>query len=311
MPDDTPSMLIVGAGAIGAVFGSALARQGARVAVVCRSDFDVVSREGYNIRSPLLGDHQFRPAQVLREVADCATAPDYLILTVKVLRDVDRVALIRPAVGPHTVIVLIQNGIDIEAEIAAAFPRNELLSSLAFIAVGRTAQAQIHHQSAGSLILGCYPAGITPAARRLAALFEASGIGCQLTENVVAARWQKAVWNATFNPISIMGGVLDTAMMLKTADDRAFVRQAMQEVSAVAAAAGHPVPPKLIDQMIAGTLAMPAYKTSMAQDYENSRPMEIEAILGNAVRAGRKNNVAMPALESIYALARMIEGAKS
>jgi 2-dehydropantoate 2-reductase len=292
------------------LFGSALARQGARVSVVCRSDFDVVSRSGYDIRSPLLGDHHFQPAGVLRDVADCTTAPDYLLLTVKVLRNVDRAALIRPAVGPHTVIVLIENGMDIEAEIAAAFPDNELLSALAFVAVGRTAQGAIHHQSSGSLILGRYPDGITPAARKLAALFEAGKVGCSLTENVVGARWQKAVWNATFNPISIMGGVLDTAAILKTPEDQAFVRKAMEEVCAIAAAAGHPQHPKLIDQMIGHTVKMPAYKTSMALDYENNRPMEIEAILGNTVRAGRKLNVAMPALESIYALACMIERAR-
>jgi 2-dehydropantoate 2-reductase len=310
MQGESPSILIVGAGAVGALFGSALARQGARVAVVCRSDFDVVSRQGYNIRSPLLGDHLFRPASVLREVADCATAPDYLILTVKVLPEVDRAALIRPAVGPRTVIVLIENGVDIEPDIAAAFPDNELLSSLAFVGVGRTAPGEIHHQTSGWLILGQYPSGITPATQKLAALFEASGVGCKLTENVIGARWQKAVWNATFNPISIMGGVLDTAMMLKTPEDQAFVRQAMQEVCAAAAAAGHPQHPALIEQMIGSTHSMPAYKTSMALDYENNRPMEIEAILGNTVRAGRKYNVPMPALESIYALARMIQGAR-
>ena len=55
-----------------------------------------------------------------------------------------------------------------------------------------------------------------------------------MTENVVGARWQKAVWNATFNPISIMGGVLDTAAMLRTEAEQAFVRRAMQEVCDVA-----------------------------------------------------------------------------
>ena len=304
------TILIVGAGAIGAFFGSALARQGAQVSVVCRSDYAAVLRDGYRIRSPLLGDHQFRPHQVLREVADCKEPPDYLILTVKVLPGVDRAALIRPAVGPRTVILLIENGIDIEAEIADAFPENELLSSLAFVAIGRSGQGDIHHQSSGSLILGPYPQGATPAAQRIAAMFEASGIGCKVTEDVIAARWQKAVWNTVFNPISILGGALDTAAMLRTPEDQAFIRQCMQEVCAIAAATGHPMHPKLVEQMIAGTRAMPAYKTSMAQDYENGRPMEIEAILGNTVRAGRKLGVAMPALESVYALARMVEGAR-
>lgn len=311
MQNDSPSVLVVGAGAVGAFYGSALARQGARVTVVCRSDFAAVSSEGYHIRSPLLGDHQFRPAGVLRDAGDCQAAPDYLVLAVKVLDGTDRVALLRPAVGPKTVVVLIENGVDIEMPIAAAFPDNELLSCLAFIAVTRRGNGEIHHQSAGWLTMGCYPAGITPAARKLAELLEASGVNCRLTQDVIGARWQKAVWNASFNPISIMGGVLDTAMMLATPDAQAFVRQTMQEICAVAGAEGHPQSPKLIEQLIQGTLAMPAYKTSMAIDYENGRSMEIEAILGNVVRAGRKHGVAMPALESLYALAGMIQRAKA
>lgn len=306
-----PSILIVGAGAVGALFGSALARQGAQVSVVCRSDFGIVKREGYDIVSPLLGNHRFHPHQVYREVADCKTPPDYLILTVKVLAEVDRAALIRPAVGPQTVIVLIENGIDIEAEIATAFPDNELLSALAIVAVGRGEHGKVHHQSMGSLTLGRYPGGASPAADRLGGLFNASGIGCKVTDNVVSARWQKAVWNATFNSISIMGGVLDTSVMLGTDDSRGFIRRAMEEVCAVAAAAGHPMHPKLPDQMLATTLELPPYKTSMALDYENGRSMEIEAILGNTVRAARKHGVTTPILESLYALAKMIEAKSS
>lgn len=301
------SILIVGAGAVGALFGSALARQGAQVSVVCRSAYDVVSREGYDIVSPLLGNHRFRPHQVFRDVAQCKTPPDFLILTVKVLEGVDRAALIRPAVGPGTVIVLIENGVDIEAEIAAAFPDNELLSGLAHIGIGRSAPGKVHHQSLGQLNLGRYPGGASAAADRLAALLDAAGIGCKVTDNVVGARWQKAVWNATFNPISITGGMLDTAVMLGTPESTAFIRRAMEEVCAVAAAAGHPMHPKLIEQLIGGTKAIAPYLTSMAQDYRAGRAMEIEAILGNTVRAARKHGVSTPILETLYALAKMIE----
>ena len=302
------NVLVVGAGAVGALFGSALARQGARVSVVCRSDYDAVSRDGYDIRSKSFGDHRFRPDQVYRNVADCREPPDYLLLTSKVLENVDRAALIRPAVGPRTVIVLIQNGVDIEPPVAEAFPDNELLSSLAFVAVGRGAPGQVNHLSLGSLILGRYPAGVTPAAQAIAAAFEAGKVPCKLTENVIGARWQKAVWNAVFNPISILGGVLDTNAMLRTDAEVEFARRAMQEVCDVAQAAGHPQSPSLIEQMLATTRAMPAYKTSMALDYENGRPMEIEAILGNTVRAARKVGVATPNLDAIYALSKMVAG---
>ncbi len=306
MPNEAPAILIIGAGAVGALFGSALARQGANVSVVCRSDYDIVSRNGYTIRSELLGNHVFRPAHTYRDVTECTTPPDYVLLTVKVLPEVDRTALLRPVVGPNTTIVLIQNGVDIEAEIAAAFPRNELLSSLAFVGVGRGAPGEVNHQMLGSLVLGRYPTGIGAAAERLAGLFVASGVPCKLTDAVVGARWQKAVWNAPFNPISILGGVLDTAAMLRTDDDRAFIRKAMQEVCDAAAAAGHPQSPKIVDAMIATTLQMPAYKTSMALDYEQGRPMEIEAILGNIVRSARANGVATPTLDAIYAIAKMV-----
>jgi 2-dehydropantoate 2-reductase len=234
-----------------------------------------------------------------------------VILTVKVLPEVDRAALIRPAVGPRTVIVLIENGVDIEPDIAAAFPDNELLSGLAFVAIVHSAQGEIRHQSAGPLTLGRYPRGVTPAAQRIATMLEASGIRCTLAEDLVAARWQKAVWNTVFNPISILGGVLDTAMMLRTTEDREFIRRTMQEVCDIAAADGRPMNPKLIERYIADTHAIPAYKTSMAQDHENGRPLEIEAIIGNAVRAGRRLGVAMPSLEAVYALARMVAGSQS
>jgi 2-dehydropantoate 2-reductase len=305
------AILVVGAGAVGALFGSALARGGAEVSVVCRSDYGVVKREGYDITSPLLGNHRFQPHQVYREVTDCEPPPDYLMLTVKVLDGVDRAALIRPAVGPKTVIVLVENGIDIEAEIAGAFPGNEVLSGLAIVGVGRGGPGKINHQSVGSLNLGRYPGGASAAAEQFAALLTAGGIAAKVTDDVVSARWQKAVWNATFNPISIMGGVLDTAAMLETDESRAFVRSAMQEVCSVAAAAGHPQHPKLIDQMMAITREMAAYKTSMALDYENGRPMEIEAILGNTVRAARRHSVATPILDALYALAKMIEAKAS
>jgi 2-dehydropantoate 2-reductase len=138
-------------------------------------------------------------------------------------------------------------------------------------------------------------------------LFNGAGIGCKLTEDVVSARWQKAVWNASFNPISITGGVVDSAAILGTEESTAFVRRAMEEVCAVAAAAGYPMPPKLIEQLISTTRAIPPYYTSMAQDYQNGRPMEIEAILGNTVRAARTHGVSTPILETVYALAKLVE----
>lgn len=85
------------------------------------------------------------------------------------------------------------------------------------------------------------------------------------------------------------------------------MRRAMKEVCDVAASSAHLLPPALVDQFIAGTAKAPPYKTSMALDYENGRPMEIEVVLGNTVRAGQRAGVPIPVLETLYALARMVD----
>ena len=299
--------LVVGAGAIGSFYGAILQRQGVAVSVVCRSDYEVVVADGFRIKSPL-GDLDYRP-QVVRHASEVAQAPDYLLLCVKVLDDVDRVALIRDAVGPDTTIVLIENGVEIEGEIAEAFPGNTIISALAFIAVSRSAPGVVEHHAYGHLVMGGYPRGVPETTERLVALFEAGGVNCTLTDDVVTARWEKCVWNGPFNPASVAGGGLDTGAMLGHDEGEAMIRRAMAEVCAIAAACGHPQREGLIDDHIAGTRKMPPYKTSMALDFENGREMEVEAILGNTVRAARREQVPAPTLEALYGLLKMIQTA--
>jgi 2-dehydropantoate 2-reductase len=304
----TTRVLVVGAGAIGSFYGALLQSHGADVSVVCRSELEAVRKDGFHIESKRLGDRVFRPTQTLAAVTDYQGGPpDFLLLSVKVVEGTDRVAMIRDAVGPRTAIVLIENGVEIEEEIAEAFPDNDLISVLAFVQVSRVAPGKVKHYAYGDLTFGNYPSGLSDRSRHLAAMLDSGGIRCTLTENVVTARWQKCLWNAVFNPISVLGGALDTGHILSGAEGEAFVRTAMREVCAVAAATGHPLPETLIDQYIDGTRKAPPYKTSMALDYENKRPMETEVILGNAVRAGRREGVVIPAMESLYALMKMVE----
>lgn len=301
-------VLVVGAGAIGSFYGAALQAGGADVSVVCRSEYETVRQHGYEIASKRFGDRVFRPSQTLRSIADyLGGAPDFLVLCVKVTEGIDRVALIRDAVGPDTAIVLIENGIEIEEEIARAFPRNVLISALAFVQVSRTAPGKVRHHALGDLSFGDFPSGLSGRSTQFAKLLEGGGIKCALTDDVVTARWQKCVWNAVFNPASVLGGVLDTDDMLGMPDGASFAERAMREVCAIAAAAGHPLSPNLPGQYIEGTRKTPPYKTSMALDAENGRAMETEVILGNAVRAGRREKVAIPILETLYALLKMVE----
>ena len=301
-----PRVLVVGAGAIGALYGGMLARAGAEVSVVCRSDHDAVAAGGYDIRTQW-GDFVFRPARVLRAAAEVSAMPDYVLLAVKTVRGLDRPALIRAAVGPQTVIALVGNGIGIEQEVADAFPRNELVSVLAFVAASRTGPASVRHHALGRLAMGLYPHGVSAATRQLADLFAQAGVPCEVQPQIAASRWLKNLWNIAFNPMSVLGGAMDTRAILAPAEGTELVRRVMREAAAVAAANGHPIADQVIEDTIASTRAQAPYKTSMALDFEAGRPLEIEPILGNVVRSARAHGVPVPALEALYALLRMVE----
>lgn len=298
-------VLIVGAGAIGGFYGGLLAKAGADVSVVCRSDYDAVKHYGYRIDSCALGNWQFMPNQVLRHASEYQGQPDYLILCTKVTADIDRVALIRDAVAPHTAIVLIQNGVEIEQELQQAFPNNLLISGLAFICCNRLAPGEISHLAYGKLILGNLSDGHEPKALYLRDLFLRAGIECENSDDIIASRWQKCVWNAPFNPLSVLSGGLATQAILQNQEN--FVRRVMQEVCSIAEACGHPLPADIVENHIALTRDMPPYKTSMLLDFERGHTMETEAILGNAVRAAQRQGVDCPCLQSLYVLMQLRE----
>lgn len=298
------NVLVIGSGAIACFYGALLAKAGASVSFVARSDLGHIRQHGVRVHGKI-GEIQFAPHQVVADAAELEMKPDYVLLCVKVVPDCDRVALLRHAVGPDTAIVLIANGIDIEQEIAEAFPSTELISGLAFICVTRTSPGQIHHQAYGRLALGNYPRGASDKALRLCQAFESAGIPCVPSEDVSTARWQKCVWNAAFSPLSVLSGGLGTSQILDTQGP--FVRAIMREVCALAAATGHTLPGDIIQRNVDSTAQMPSYKTSMLLDFEAGRPMETEAILGNAVRVGLRLGVPIPHLESIYALMKLRE----
>jgi len=301
-----PSVLVVGAGAIGGFYGGKLAQAGAHVSTVCRSDYDIVKDRGFEIKSRL-GDFHFMPEKVIHDAGEYGGYADYVLVGLKVLPQVNMPELVRPAVGPQTAIVLIQNGVEIEGPVAGAFPGNEIISGMAFICVSRPAPGIIHHQDFGRLTIGNYPTGISERTKALGELFEAAGVTCQLTEDAVTARWQKLVWNAPFNPISVLGNGVDTRAMLESEESTKLIGEVMEEVCRISKAAGHPLPPSIVRRNIDDTRAMTPYKTSMLLDHEAKRPMEVEAIVGNAVRAARRENVSVPHLETLYALLQLVD----
>ncbi len=299
-------VLIVGAGGIGAYFGGRLAQSGMDVSVLCRSNYEQVKKDGFNIKS-IAGDFSFKPAGVYRSCSEYPDTADYLIVTTKVLPDIDVVKIIKDAVKPGTMIVLIQNGIEIEQEISEAFPDNELVSSIAYIGVFQLEHGEIEHQAAGRLKMGVYKGGASEKLNLLASNFNKINVECEVVEDIEFFRWVKLVWNTPYNPVSVLAGGVDTKVISETKALEDLCADLMKEVCAVAKSRGIHLPDDIVQKNLEYTRGFPPYKTSMLLDFENKRPLEVEAIVGNVVRIANEEQVAVPRLEAVYALLTSVD----
>lgn len=298
-------ILIIGAGAIGSFYGAILDKAGADVAVVCRSDYQTVKQNGYLIRSKDLGNWTFRPSQVVKSAAEYQGQADYIILCSKIIPEINRIEIIQAAVKEKTSIVFIQNGVEIEQELLDAFPDNEIISGLAFICCNRLSPGVTDHLAYGKLTLGSLNKVSTHSSKtqHLSNLINQTGIESIVSDQIISSRWLKCLWNASFNPLSVLSGGLSTQEILST--EETLIRNIMQEVCSIAKANGHKLPADSIDINIQNTYAMPPYKTSMLLDYENHRTMEIEAVLGNTITAAKRYQVPCPIIETLYALLKL------
>lgn len=304
-PGNAPPLriLTIGTGAVGGFYSAQLARAGADVSLLCRSDYEVVARQGLLIRHGQ-ESFQFKPTRVIRQADAYPGQPDILFIALKALPEIATADLIAPAVGPNTVLFLLQNGIGVEEPLVRAFPDNPCLSGLAFTCLNRTAPGEIRHLDYGRLVIGCYPRGESAVAHALAALFQSAGVPCRVTAQVVAERWRKLVWNAPYNPLSVLGKAT-TREIMEQPESARLARQVMMEVVAIAAAEGYPMALTVVERNLQETLKMAPYRTSMLLDYLAGRPLETEAILGVPLALARRHGIEAPCMTTLHALLRL------
>ena len=300
--------LLIGAGGVGVYFCGRAALGGTRLEVVVHSASDEIAAHGYQVRS-VAGDFVLRPEKVLTSAAECSPDIDAVILATKVLPELDRVKLLAPAamLPSRPPIVLIQNGVGIEREIAEAFPDNEILSVIAYIGVRREAPNRIVHQGAGRLIMGKFASSDTTTAETIASEFRRGGVECKVTADIALERWRKLLWNLPFNSVSVLSGGLDTRQMCDGGRVEKLCLSLMREVIAVANAVGVPLTEEMAQQQLAYTRDFPAYLTSMYQDFAVGRPLEVEAVVGNALAIACRRGVDAPLMMCCAKLLRQAD----
>jgi len=299
-------VLVIGAGAIGSLYGAKLAQAGAQVSIWVRSDAELIKNSGIKIISRTTSGNEetiFHPHQVLNNLSAESINYDYILIATKALPDIDLCALVGDVIQPQTKIILIQNGIHIEEQLANNYPQHEIISIVAFVAVSRIKAGVVYHQDYGKIIIGAYRKNyLSEAVKELGELWQKAGIEVIFTTNILLERWKKLVWNCAFNPLSVIAGKKNTQELLENPLNRDLIIKIMQEICILARADNCELPTDVIEKNLLATEKMKPYKTSMLLDFEANRPMEIEAILGNVVRFAEDKSIPIPYLSTIYAI---------
>jgi len=294
------TFVTIGMGAIGSLYSSRISSGLTEFHCVTRLETDLVKKQSILIQNPDDTQTIFSPDFVYNSTKEVKIQPDYIIIATKVLPSINLIPDLKKLVGPTTAIVLLQNGINIEAPYISAFPKTEIISGLAFVCVSKIAPAIIHHQDYGRLIIGKYPQGNSAKLDRLVEFFNHHKNCCKASAFIVQERYKKLLWNASFNPLSVIYGGLSTKEVLDMPQMPAYIEEIMKEVALIANSNGGNLSLGDIKKNISDTLKMKPYKTSMCLDWEKNKPLEKEAILGNLLAIAKSINKKIPHIEALY-----------
>ncbi len=308
--------LIAGAGAIGAYIGARMAQAGYDVTLFARGPhLRAMKEHGVQVKASD-GDFVARPriAGSLVEVGPV----DVIFLGVKAHGLPQLAPQLHPVLGPDTTVVSTQNGIpwwyfqgfggewnelrlervDPGGVISSAIEARRVVGSIVYFSTEITSPGVVQHIEGNRISLGEPDGTRSDRCRRIAEALIASGLRCPITARLRHEIWVKVLGNASFNPVS----ALTRATLVQMARDPgvcSLIRNIMQEVEAVSNKLGMELPVS-IDQRIAGAEKVGEHKTSMLQDLEAGRSMELEALVGSVVELGERLAVPMPYTRTVY-----------
>ena len=320
-------IVIAGAGAIGGYIGARLAHAGADVVLFARGPhLRAMHERGLRVVSADGEDFTVRP-QLTDNLATVGTA-DVVFLGVKAHSLTSLAPSLRPLFGPETAVVSTQNGIpwwyfqghggeldglrlervDPGGVIASSIEQRRVIGSIAYFATDIVEPGVIHHTEGNRISFGEPSGEKSERLRALTSALSAAGFRCPTTTRIRHEIWVKLLGNASLNPISVLtGGTL--VQLTRHPDVSRLVRAMMGESEAVASKLGIELP-ITIDQRIAGAAKVGEHKTSMLQDYEAGRPMELEAVVGAVVELGERLGVPMPSTSAVYACVKFLGEAR-
>lgn len=314
---------IVGAGAIGAFLGAKLALSGVDVYLIARGPhLREMQANGVRVRSPE-GDFEAHPTAT--GDYESIGPVDYVFLTVKAHSLTAIAPNLAPLLGPETAVVSAQNGIpwwyfqshggpfdgqsiesvDPGGVIAKAIDPSRIIGCVVYPSTVIVEPGVIEHIEGNRFSIGELDGTSSDRCKRLAAALIGSGLRAPVRSHIRHDMWVKLLGNVVFNPMSALTGATLVEMVTHP-ETNALVRAVMEEADAVAEGLGVRLP-LTIDQRMEGAKKVGAHKTSMLQDLEAGRPMELESVVGVVIELGEKLGLPMPHTKTLYTCARLLD----
>lgn len=276
---------VIGTGALGGYYGGMLANSGQNVHFLFHSDYEFVKENGLRVDS-VNGNFLIKPVNAYQSTSLMPVC-DVVLVCLKTMNNYLLKDLLPPLLHKDTVIILMQNGLGIEEELAEYFPQHTIAGGMAFICSSKTGDGHIAHYDYGSVRIGFYQRENAGIGQQISNDFTQAGITIELMPDLNQARWQKLVWNIPYNGMTV---VLNTTTdrLMKNPDSRRLVRDLMMEVITAAGYCNARIGEDFVETMMKFTDAMTPYAPSMKLDYDAKRPMEIQAIYTNPVKTALK-----------------------
>lgn len=294
---------IVGAGAIGTFYGVKLAQAGHDVRFLLRSDYEVVRKDGFEVHDC---GNVFRVPVNAHKTPESIGVCDLVFVALKTTANAHYSDLIAPLVGAGTRILTVQNGLGNTEKLCELFGEQNVLGGICYATINRTAPGVVK-TNGRTLLWIAEPEGLPQErTRELAAMFTSAGLAAEAQDSLAAMLWKKLCWNVPFNGLCIAGGNIDCAQLMASPELIELSWALMRELQAAARAIGVEISDSHLQKQVDVTVKCGAYLPSSLLDFRAGRPVEVESIWGEPLRAARAAGVPVPHLETLYWLLKKL-----
>ena len=293
---------LVGAGAVGGYYGSLLSLTGVEVHFLFRSSYHIVKKEGLYLIHHSEGGRKelvdpLHAHANTRTIGEC----DWVIVASKTTANLELSRIISPLIGDHTKLLTLQNGMGNVENLARSFGNQRtILAGLCFTCINRTAPNIVESLLPGYVQFGQLGQSLNSESESIVQAFEFAGVSVKRAKSLDEVLWRKLCWNIPFNGLSIAAGGITTDLILARPELRDRAQALMLEVQAGAKNYGIEIEDSFLRRQFELTEPMGPYKPSSLIDFLAGKPIEVDAIWGEALRRGKRRGVNMKELEKLY-----------